>query len=439
MKGRILVLLAALLFLFGCETSSGPKGKEMSIGTSTVEEEGEDVVQGESGPLRMEDYLEDYDYVVETIKENFPYLEMNERKTGVSFQEEGERLRLFIDEKMNILDFEDLLTELFYSLNNDHLEVFYSDEKPWALNAYLGDDGKIPYFTEQVNQFRKPRVMERYGLTEEDFVYRKEEIRPESAGFSGEPGNLKVQLLPGNVAYGSIREMLSPEFWKEDVKTWEEFWKKEKPSAWILDLRGNTGGDSRYYTDFILPYFYEKPGKMTYFLLYKDGDLCRNLLRGMREEGEGEDSAPKDLLGNIYDRLPSERVEFHHGVRMEEEVRPGHDVFTGPLFLLVDKEVFSSAEVMAMFLQETKRGVLLGEVTGGDGLGLDPALFALPKTGLVLRMPLDYGVTSEGRVPEETGTVPDILVKGPWGSSLERDPCIKKVYELLEKKEKKVS
>lgn len=87
--------------------------------------------------------------------------------------------------------------------------------------------------------------------------------------------------------------------------------------------------------------------------------------------------------------------------------------FKGRLYLLVDEEVFSSSEMMAFFAKESKMMTLIGEKTGGDGIGMDPYMVGLPNTDYAIRFPILFGVTSKGSINEKDKTTPDIIVENP--------------------------
>ena len=84
--------------------------------------------------------------------------------------------------------------------------------------------------------------------------------------------------------------------------------------------------------------------------------------------------------------------------------------FGGNIYLLVDREVFSSAEALASFAKETGFATLVGEKTGGDGIGTDPYQVDLPKTGFVMRFPKELGITERGVIDELEKTTPDIKI-----------------------------
>lgn len=69
--------------------------------------------------------------------------------------------------------------------------------------------------------------------------------------------------------------------------------------------------------------------------------------------------------------------------------------------------------MLASFAKETKMATLVGERTGGDGIGSDPMLIDLPNSGYVLRFPKEIGITEKGSINELEKTQPDIVVSNP--------------------------
>ena len=105
--------------------------------------------------------------------------------------------------------------------------------------------------------------------------------------------------------------------------------------------------------------------------------------------------------------------------------------FKGKIYLLVDSSVYSSSESFANFSKNTGFATLVGSKTGGDGIGRDPMLFALPNSGLVLRYSSTYGIDQTGAANEEVQTEPDIYVKSTYSNEdLTLDYCVLEVTKL---------
>lgn len=75
--------------------------------------------------------------------------------------------------------------------------------------------------------------------------------------------------------------------------------------------------------------------------------------------------------------------------------------------------MYSSAEKLATFAKETNLAKLVGERTGGDGIGTDPIQIALANTGFIVIFSKEMGVTGKGSINELDRTKPHIEVDNP--------------------------
>jgi hypothetical protein len=88
----------------------------------------------------------------------------------------------------------------------------------------------------------------------------------------------------------------------------------------------------------------------------------------------------------------------------------GASAYTGPLAVLIDRATASTAEGMAVGLQESGRAVLIGERTAGAMLA---AASRPVGQGWALTLPLADFWTIGGRRPEGVGVAPDVIVANP--------------------------
>jgi C-terminal processing protease CtpA/Prc len=93
--------------------------------------------------------------------------------------------------------------------------------------------------------------------------------------------------------------------------------------------------------------------------------------------------------------------------------------FTGKIYVLVDRANYSSAEKFCVFCKATEWATLIGEETGGDGIGFDPIFISLPNSGLLVRFPAGMGLNPSGRANEEYHTMPDIKTGSPLEKTLD--------------------
>lgn len=98
--------------------------------------------------------------------------------------------------------------------------------------------------------------------------------------------------------------------------------------------------------------------------------------------------------------------------KITSEIKPlndGKKAFTGNIYLLVDKVVYSSAESFSMFCSKTGFAYIIGEGTGGDGGIFNPIFIALPESGLIIRYKIFNMLNDDGTSNVEFGTKPDYI------------------------------
>jgi C-terminal processing protease CtpA/Prc len=92
--------------------------------------------------------------------------------------------------------------------------------------------------------------------------------------------------------------------------------------------------------------------------------------------------------------------------------------YGGRVFVLVDDGVFSSAETFAAFCKESGWATLVGECTGGDGIGFDPSTLTFPNSGMYILYSTTLGLNPDWSVNEQLHTRPDVLIERAPGDLL---------------------
>ena len=78
--------------------------------------------------------------------------------------------------------------------------------------------------------------------------------------------------------------------------------------------------------------------------------------------------------------------------------------------MLVGPGVYSASEMFAIFCKDTGFAPLVGQTTGGDGIGVDPMVCVLPNSGIAYQFTTINGLNLSGGSNQEMGTEPDIVV-----------------------------
>lgn len=211
--------------------------------------------------------------------------------------------------------------------------------------------------------------------------------------FSSAP-DVITDVLPSGIAY--IRfDGFQPVITKEFRQALERF--KNAPGI-VIDLRRNGGGD----LGVLLPiagFFFDKKT-----LFAKD---------------KTRSGKPLSEFAGIF-RLP---LELYVG-------KPGDQIYSGPVVILVDARSASSSEVFAAGMQDSHRAKIVGSQSCGCVLGI--AKPRVMKGGGVLEMSEVLWFSPKGRKLEGTGILPDETV-APTLSDLQQkhDPAIETAERLL--------
>jgi carboxyl-terminal processing protease len=173
---------------------------------------------------------------------------------------------------------------------------------------------------------------------------------------------VRLRFLPGNVAYLQVNEFETNAGFKRFVAAFDSI---KTTSALIIDLRQNGGGNSGNGYD-ILSYLTNKAYR------------------------------PGSYQSRIYSAVGRARGE---GVRFEDLYKTstqspagGNKLYTKPVAVLISGETFSAAEDFCSAYVGLKRGILVGEPTGGS-------------TGQPLAFPLPGGIMA--RVCTKRDAYPD--------------------------------
>ena len=163
--------------------------------------------------------------------------------------------------------------------------------------------------------------------------------------------------------------------------------------------------------------------------------------------GDFEEQFLKNAYGFGYDKLepisnidkekltnmpPELKEDFKYYYKATDKIEPDNPVgFTGKIYLLVNGNNFSASEQFANFSKSTGFATLIGEKTGGDGIGFEPAICSLPNSGYLFRFPEEIGLNPDGTCDFEKKTEPDIAVPAKVNSDISKDQAIQTVLKLV--------
>ena len=180
-------------------------------------------------------------------------------------------------------------------------------------------------------------------------------------------GISKVEILKGNIGYINFNYLCSPEFAGHTYTSMMNY--ISHTEALIIDLRNCRGSQSPDAIPFLLSYFFNEPVHLN-DLVWRKGNETR------------------------------QSWTYAHV--------PGKKFTTQPIYVLTSASTFSGAEEMAYDLQQLKRAVIMGDVTGG---GANPGGDMYLSKHFTIFMPVGQAINPMSKTNwEGVGVKPDSLM-----------------------------
>lgn len=222
--------------------------------------------------------------------------------------------------------------------------------------------------------------------------------------------------------FGSYSYMRISTFWQQGLSNagfnYEDFLrrsfreiKSNGVENLILDLRGNGGGRDNF------------GALLVSYLLPRPFGYFDNILVTPEYSG----------YGGVVEKNGKHFVTSHRGLNIWQ---PQDDVFEEGLYVLTDGGSFSTCADVATVLHHHKRGVFLGEETGGgyDGntSGNSKAI-TLPNSGIRISLPMwMYTTANIGHQYPGRGVIPDHRIIPDWSQYAQKeDVVLNKVLEII--------
>ncbi|MCL1995431.1 MAG: S41 family peptidase [Defluviitaleaceae bacterium] len=383
------------------------------------------------GERAREEYLEDLDYLYYILSNNFPFWGVIQRRADVNLRQLFADTRQYIETTLQIADdnaFFDLLErEIFRPVNSmGHLQIIdrsfvLSIIRLFSFSAQQGLMHAMAY----IEPFDNPAARAFYNLTDDDFpstavvLYENGE-NDENTQQPTVPQNFSVtqtQIIEHDkIAMVRISSMDSLAMENDAARMLDFFREIGHFEHLIVDIRGNRGGSSGFFPYVIMRPLLAEPVTHRFFTMYSTHEHNMHFLEARQ--------IPTDNLitEELLERLPYFNTDdlAYVDVYLEQEfvIHPSQPqpLFNGKIWLMIDRFNFSASENAAQIAQETGFATLVGEQTGGDGIGMDPSIIVLPNTGIAFLYSSCYGTDSFGRNNQEFGTTPDIELPQPGGA-----------------------
>lgn len=439
------LLLALALLLSGCSPAAGegeppPEEPEPAVTDTPPAEPPEEPEEPPEEPEELSPWMEDWNLFWETLEENYPFEGVLYRTTGGKLKTLESNYRILAQRAESA---EDLLGVLQGVSNlfryTGHMEVYnadryayiYGDALHWAESSAF-----FKYYAELLGSEQSKNV---YHWSEEKAEASASGVGSSSSGSTVVSDNLTFAYYPEqSAAYVEVRSMLSygTEGFDRDQELLLDFFQTIEAEGYencIIDIRGNGGGSDAYGRLLLLaPNLTETVGK-THYALIKGGAETLDYYNARKLDPVYSVPELHPIEEMDLDSLPDLKREDLEGITYYTSMyvgtaasNPDTPAFSGKFWLLVGPRVYSSSENFAIICKDTGFATLVGQTTGGDGIGLDPMVCVLPNSGIAYQFSTENGLNLDGGSNEEMGTEPDILVP-EGGDALE--VCLRAIGE----------
>lgn len=410
MKRSCLLCLALLLLLSSCAPTA-------AVTPSPVQTSAPTATPPPSPTEPPSPWMEDYDMFWRVVEENYSCYAAAQRITGVDFQALKEEHRATV---LKTEDSSGLYSALYKCTKafeyTGHLRMF--DDKWYAMlmnSSHDSTDAKNRYHYELLDN---PQSRALYHYEEPRTPRGTGGTRSRGESTASASGNLIFMEYPESSAvYVEILSMNST----DEAKDWAEmvaFFTRAQAEGYqncIVDIRRNGGGTSNYGVDMVVAPNRTEPGGMEHYALVRGGKELLDYLDVVKDwlPLHPIEELPTDTLPALNpDDLALATHYFVLTVGPKNgKYRVAEPLFTGRFWLLTSPRVYSASEYLAAFCKDTGFATLVGEPTGGDGVGINPSIHVLPNSGICFQFSAENGLNLDGSCNEEFGTAPDILIE----------------------------
>ena len=384
--------------------------------------------------LSQDEKLADFEYMYNILKENYPFFEVNKRINGVDWLEKKDTYVSMVKSTKNDEKFFDTMSKILNELHNGHTHMFTPKDYSYWKNLVLNwESGSNEPWLKELNN---AKVLLRYNQKHSEQsasntsqTFQGNNVAGSKLNISGflphKNTNTKI-IKKGEVAYLAVKGFDYYNI-EKDGKIIKPFLNSIKDySKLIIDIRGNGGGNDRYWTENIVQPLISKPLTSKIYWVFRGADFEEPFISHMIGNGyEGLDLVSEIDKEGLTNTPPELKKDFKYFKKIVSTIHPVKSInFKGKIYLLVDKNVFSSAEGFAIFCKNTGFATIVGEKTGGDGIVGSPLICALPNSGYVFGLSMTMGLTDNGSCNEEYKTKPDVEIAQKWYNNLFQDKSI---------------
>jgi len=248
----------------------------------------------------------------------------------------------------------------------------------------------------------------------------------------------KARMLEGGLAYLRIGAFFDVKGEGDNIWNTADFaefinqsfaqFRQQGARALLIDLRDNPGGDNSF-SDLLVQHFADKPFRFAarFRVKVSQAAIDTNAAR-LKSTGDDGDSTSAQLARHYQRKTLGEIFDF--SIEQTQPL-PVNERFSGKVFLLINRQSFSNAVIVAAMCQDARFATILGEETA-DLASTYGAMeqFKLSRTGIQVGFPKAQIIRPSGDTSAR-GVIPDIAIATPLVEGRD-DPVLREALRLVE-------
>lgn len=348
------------------------------------------------------------------LEENYPFFQVNKRVNNIDWMENKGKYKRILRNTEGDGEYLVALNNILGDLNDRNTFILTGDEFKLYYKYYYPDKREILHYERSVGRY----------MFDGDFSNIGVDLKEYPMFYDGPVLETKI-LVEDELAYMKIDTMSNYRI-EEDYPVIKSFLQEvETYDKLIIDIRGNAGGSDEYWKK-IVELLVNEGHSAEYYSFFKQ--KAKTDQDPFKVSGLTSISLLDD---EILEKFPDEIRSFRFYKVNKIDIEPNKEVnFQGKIYLIVDEEVYGSAEKFAAFAKDTGFATLVGETTAGGMTFEEIPLKNMSYGGFILSYSREMVLNSDGTINMETGTTPHILLDdATYNEDIEKDKCIQAVIE----------
>lgn len=343
-------------------------------------------------------YVEDFESTIETLEANYPFINVLKRNHIDFYKLKDQYLKEIQSTQLDDNAFYDIMDSFIDALDyTGHIDIINNKSYQHYVNTNM-----TPWYETA-----------HLPATEEFYSASKTKKKLSINDLFTKPDPITYEFYDDiNTVYINFPSFQYERI-EDDKKVLDDIYSQlNNYDHLILDIRKNAGGASSYYKYNIVTPLIQNDLSFNTYMFYNETSLNKPFF-DYKTDFDFIHDVPKESidLSQFKDIVYDDLEPLNRCIYMNHQLTPEGEGFNGDIYLLVSDYVYSSAEGFAILCKETEFATIVGEQTGGDGIGFDPIIYSMPHTGILVKFSSHYGINSDGSNSEEHGTTPDMIVE----------------------------